>query len=231
VFSFPAVKYDPDPFPHCVVKGAWDDELLKVCKGDCSYVKWSGAKVEPGKTVHKRSCSDWSLLPSIQVKNDKAWWSPAQSVREVIEFAHQPRFLMWLETVTGEKQLLPDPYLFGGGLHRINRGGSLGMHIDFNYHGIGLYRRLNLLLYLNDWKDEWGGHLSLAGQKKVAPERNTMVVFTTDDKSWHGHPEPLECPEGVFRDSIALYYYSAIKPTRNFAQVRPTTEYEPVDPS
>lgn len=220
MFSFPKVKYDPEPFPHCVVKGAWDENLLNTCKGDCSYVTWL-----PGKHG-KKHCCDWTLLPSVTAKNDKAWWSPSPSVRELIEFAHQPRFLMWLEGVTGEKNLLPDPYLFGGGLHRVSRGGSLGMHLDFNYHGVGLYRRLNLLLYLNDWKDEWGGHLSLAGKKKIAPEMNTMVIFTTDDLSWHGHPEPLECPEGVYRDSIALYYYSAIKPTRNFAEVRPTTEYE-----
>jgi len=207
VFSFPAVKYDPDPFPHCVVKGAWSDPALGMCKWECdNRVQWSTPK--KGKSL----CCDWALLPEYATK--------------IINFANQPRFLMWLEGVTGEKNLLPDPYLFGGGLHRVQRGGSLGMHLDFNYHGVGLYRRLNLLLYLNDWHDEWGGHLSLAGKKKIAPERNTMVIFTTDDKSWHGHPEPLECPEGVFRDSIALYYYSTIKPTRNFAKERLTTEYE-----
>jgi len=207
VFSFPAVKYDHDPFPHCVVKGAWTEpQLLRMAKMDCERVKW-------GVEKHgKKHCSDWELIPG--------------SAADIIRYAHEPRFLIWLEGVTGEKQLLPDPYLFGGGLHRVSRGGNLGMHIDFNYHGIGLYRRLNLLLYLNDgWKPEWGGHLSLAGKKKIAPERNTMVIFTTDDKSWHGHPEPLECPEGVFRDSIALYYYSTIKPTRNFAKERLTTEY------
>ena len=206
MFSFPAVKYDPDPFPHCVVQGAWSEVQLRDCKRICGDVRWQSPK------RGKSHCSDWALLPC--------------PVARLIEFAHQPRFLMWLEGVTGEKNLLPDPYLFGGGLHRVQRGGSLGMHLDFNYHGVGLYRRLNLLLYLNDWQDEWGGHLSLAGKKKIAPERNTMVIFTTDDKSWHGHPEPLECPEGVFRDSIALYYYSTIKPTRNFAKERLTTEYE-----
>jgi Rps23 Pro-64 3,4-dihydroxylase Tpa1-like proline 4-hydroxylase len=160
----------------------------------------------------KSFCRDWIQLP------------PAATA--IIRYASEPFFLQWLERTTGEQHLLPDPYLFGGGLHRIERGGSLGMHIDFNYHGIGLYRRLNLLLYLNDWREEWGGHLSLAGKKKIAPQANTMVVFTTDDESWHGHPQPLECPEGTFRDSIALYYYSATKPTHNFAEIRAVTKYE-----
>lgn len=207
MFSFPKVAYDPDPFPHCVVRLAWDPDQIAKCKEFCAYTKWTAGK--HGKSF----CSDWTLLPRF--------------AERIIRFASQPRFLLWLEETTGEKSLLPDPYLFGGGLHRIQRGGSLGMHIDFNYHGIGLYRRLNLLLYLNDgWKPEWGGYLSLAGKKKIAPDANTMVIFTTDDLSWHGHPEPLACPEGVYRDSIALYYYSATKPTRNFAEVRPTTEYE-----
>ena len=36
-----------------------------------------------------------------------------------------------------------------------------------------------------------------------------MVVFSTTDSSFHGHPEALTCPEGVTRNSIALYYYAA----------------------
>jgi Rps23 Pro-64 3,4-dihydroxylase Tpa1-like proline 4-hydroxylase len=117
--------------------------------------------------------------------------------------------------------------LYGGGIHRVSRGGFLKMHTDFNFHeAMHLYRRLNVLIYLNpDWREEWGGYLSLAGKKKIAPEINTMVVFTTDDTSWHGHPEPLDCPEDVHRDAIALYYYSAVQP-RNFKGVRSNTNYD-----
>jgi hypothetical protein len=35
------------------------------------------------------------------------------------------------------------------------------------------------------------------------------VVLNTDP--FHGHPEPMTCPEGVFRRSIALYYYTVEK--------------------
>ena len=56
-----------------------------------------------------------------------------------------------------------------------------------------------------------------------------MVVFTTDDKSFHGHPQPLTCPAGVTRDSIALYYYSPIQPAKNFKQRRIGTDYRPID--
>jgi len=43
-------------------------------------------------------------------------------------------------------------------------------------------------------------------QREVQPLFNRAVVFNTDADSFHGHPDPLLAPEGVFRRSIALYY-------------------------
>jgi len=37
-------------------------------------------------------------------------------------------------------------------------------------------------------------------------------VFSTTDFSFHGHPEPLTCPERWSRKSIALYYYTNGRP-------------------
>jgi hypothetical protein len=37
---------------------------------------------------------------------------------------------------------------------------------------------------------------------------NRCVLFNTTDFSFHGHPDPLRCPEGMTRKSLALYYYS-----------------------
>ena len=75
-----------------------------------------------------------------------------------------------------------------------------------------------MFLYLNeDWQDEWGGQLELweaddadIRQKlvSISPLMNTMVIFTTSDVSFHGHPDPLRCPPEVTRKSIALYYYT-----------------------
>jgi hypothetical protein len=46
----------------------------------------------------------------------------------------------------------------------------------------------------------------------VAPELGRCVIFATTDTSFHGHPDPLECPEEVARKSLALYYYTAGRP-------------------
>jgi 2OG-Fe(II) oxygenase superfamily len=129
-------------------------------------------------------------------------------------------FLDFLSRVTGIKNLIPDPGFEGGGLHQIVRGGKLGVHADFNKHrNYGLDRRLNLLLYLNkDWREEYGGHLQLWNremtqcEQKVLPIYNRMMVFGTTDFTYHGHPDPLLCPEGMTRKSLALYYFSNGRP-------------------
>ena len=128
--------------------------------------------------------------------------------------------LQFLERLTGIEGLISDPYYGGAGPHQIERGGFLKVHVDFNWHPLlKLDRRLNLLVYLNkDWKEEYGGHLELWNrdvsrcEQKVLPVYNRTVVFSTTDFSYHGHPEPLACPEGWTRKSVSFYYYSNGRP-------------------
>ena len=44
-------------------------------------------------------------------------------------------------------------------------------------------------------------------EKKIDPIFNRCIIFHTCKDSFHGHPEPLKCPETVKRRSIALYYF------------------------
>lgn len=125
-------------------------------------------------------------------------------------------FIEFLERLTGITGLVPDPHFEGGGLHQITPGGHLNVHVDFNRHPrTGLERRLNVLIYLNrDWRPEYGGALELWDQgmerceRSILPVFNRLVAFSTTEDSYHGHPEPLNCPEGWTRKSLALYYYS-----------------------
>lgn len=137
--------------------------------------------------------------------------------RALIHNLNSEPFLEFLEKLTGISGLIPDPYLAGGGLHKIPPGGKLGVHVDFNEHTtMNVYRRLNVLVYLNkDWQESYGGHFELwdAEKKgavtKLLPIFNRMAIFTTTSTSFHGHPEPLTCPEDRCRMSLALYYYTA----------------------
>lgn len=129
-------------------------------------------------------------------------------------------------------ELLPDPWLhegperpqLGGGLHEIHPGGLLNVHVDFERHPSGLRRVANLLIYLNEyWGANWGGDLELHGKtmQTIAPLGGRAVLFQTTPESWHGHPHPLTCPQGITRRSLALYYYAE----SDEAQQRPKTVY------
>lgn len=146
--------------------------------------------------------------------------------RQFIYHLNSGIFLNFLEALTNIQGLIPDPHLWGGGLHQIERGGHLGIHADFNRHPqLNLDRRLNLLLYLNkDWKEEYGGHLQLwdgemkTCKEKILPIFSRCVIFSTTDFSFHGHPDPLTCPEGESRKSLALYYYTNGRPTEEISK-------------
>lgn len=129
-------------------------------------------------------------------------------------------FMDEIEKMFGIEGLVPDPSFRGGGLHQIFPNGKLDIHVDFNFHKkLKLDRRINAILYLNkNWQVEWGGHLELWDKemkgciKRIAPAFNRMVIFETTDFSYHGHPDPLRCPEGRTRNSMAWYYYSRDRP-------------------
>ena len=139
------------------------------------------------------------------------------ATRSIINELSSDKFLKWLSDVSGVQQLLADPDLDGGGLHEIKPGGFLNMHTDFLSHTKRPHwrRELNLLLYLNkDWQSGWHGELELWDDQmksqaaSIEPIFNRCVIFHTTGKSFHGHPVPLACPEGVTRKSLALYYFS-----------------------
>ena len=146
-----------------------------------------------------------------------------EETKKFMHYLNSEPFLNFIAKLSGIKEtLLGDPYYAGGGHHEIKKSGYLKIHSDFNFHpSTKLDRRLNVLIFLNkNWKEEYGGHFELWDlkmekcEKKVLPKFNTMAMFTTTDTSWHGHPDPLNCPEGMSRKSLALYYYSNGRPDK-----------------
>ena len=43
-------------------------------------------------------------------------------------------------------------------------------------------------------------------ETRIAPVFNRAVIFDTTGESYHGMPEPICCPQGRCRKSVALYY-------------------------
>lgn len=141
-----------------------------------------------------------------------------EKLGRLVDELNSEAFTVWLSRLTGIPGLVPDPSLEGGGLHQSQRGGFLNVHADFtvHYHHPEWQRRINLILYLNDgWQEDWKGALELWDRQmtqcviKVPPVLNHAVIFSTDEDSYHGFPEPLLCPDGISRKSVALYYYTA----------------------
>ena len=151
----------------------------------------------------KKTCNHWDRFP--------------RTTYMVFDYLNSPRFVSQVAALVG-CELFPDPGLHGG-WHAHGRGGKLNVHLDYSIHPkLGFERRVNLIVYLTPgWKEQWGGALGLwahnratngpgALVKQVACRFNQAILFDTSQSSWHGLPEPLTCPAGVTRNSVAVYY-------------------------
>jgi Rps23 Pro-64 3,4-dihydroxylase Tpa1-like proline 4-hydroxylase len=216
------------PWPHAVLDNYFDTIKLKEVTNEI---------------IEKNDYND-NYINSWRKFNDKDQhkygtsnpFHMGEKTKQLISELKSVDFVNFLEGITGLAGLIPDPYDVGGGVHLITKGGYLKVHTDFPFHSqIRLWRRVNILLYLNDnWDDNWGGQLELwnsnlsSSEIKISPIFNRLVIFRTDNKSFHGHPSPLATPnEHILRKSIALYYYSSdidpgnsmLKQTTNFTDI------------
>ena len=193
------------PFPYKVIDGALNQRSAQLVSDNWSRL------IEAGWTKYRnKKCglSNLHLMP--------------EAIVPVIEGMYSRVNRDFLERLSGIENLLPDWTMFGGGLHHVSNGGSLGMHVDFNSMPMGIgcervqvYRRINVMLYLNrDWKRAYGGQLFLGRNREVEVEPifNRMIIFESSETSWHGHPIPLDGPSGYARRSIAWYWYTLAKP-------------------
>jgi 2OG-Fe(II) oxygenase superfamily len=199
------------PFPHIVIDNFFDPAILDEILGEFP---------QPGQISWQQfdNAREIKLASSTEVN-----FGPM--TRLFLYHLNSKTFLEFLSAVTGIDNLIADPGFEGGGMHQIVPGGKLGVHADFNKHRqYGLDRRLNMLVYLNkNWREEYGGHLELwngdmtRAEAKVLPLFNRVMIFSTTDFTYHGHPDPLRCPEGMTRKSLALYYYSNGRPAEEIS--------------
>lgn len=194
------------PFPHFMIDNFLDPSLLECVLAEFptpEAIRWQ--RFDSGREIKLASAKESTFGPV---------------TRRLMHELNSITFLEFVSRVTGIHDLIPDPSFDGGGLHQIEPGGKLGVHADYNKHPrYGLDRRVNVLIYLNkEWREEYGGHLELwdVGMTKcearVLPVFNRLMMFGTTDFTFHGHPDPLRCPVGMTRKSLALYYFSNGRP-------------------
>lgn len=120
--------------------------------------------------------------------------------------------------LTNIDNLTYDEYLHGAGLHCHPKNGRLNIHLDYEKHPhSGKERRINVIYFLNkEWLPEWNGQNELWDKDitkcitKTDIKFNRAIIFKTNDISWHGLPEKINCPEDIFRKSLAYYYVSPL---------------------
>ena len=195
------------PFPHVVIDDLFNENFLKKILDEFpENIQQIGDNFD-NKAEKKLSLNDTNKF--------------SNETNDFINFLNSKIFINFLQNLTDvEENLIPDPYLIGGGLHELREEGHLNIHADFNMHPtMKLDRRLNILIYLNkDWKNNYGGSLELWDkdmkkcEKKIIPTFNKTVIFSTTDNSYHGNPEKINHPDKISRKSIAMYYYTNGRP-------------------
>tara|TARA_B110000285_G_scaffold59749_1_gene68561 strand:+ start:471 stop:1193 length:723 start_codon:yes stop_codon:yes gene_type:complete len=209
------------PFPHTVIDNFLDPSVIDM------------AAMEAELLVNNKDEHGWRFNPADEHKDQilKKGISDISKMPPIIQliciYMNNPQFIEIIRNLTGIDDLIGDPTFTGGGLHVTESGGKLGIHHDFTDHfinGSHYYRQVNVLIYLNRrWDQTWGGNLELwkpnlsESVKTIPIEFNKGIIFNIDDAP-HGHPDPLDCPKGETRRSLAFYYYSKKKTVNNFSR-------------
>lgn len=189
-----------DPFPYLALDDCFDPRLLELVLEEFEMPEWQDVKSAYEST--RRSVLGAKMGPATQLYFD---------------ITNSGWFTQWLSDVTGVDYLLPDPKLFGGGLHESREGATFAVHRDFNYHRYnGLKNEMVFITYLNrGWDPAWGGALELwdgpqgSCRAQVIPEFGRTLILPHGPGSYHGHPHPMTPPPGRTRRSIAAYYYTS----------------------
>jgi hypothetical protein len=199
-----------EPFPHLVISDFLPVEIAHAIAAEFPKpheINWRLAG--PGDAAHSGDPD----IEKITTPNEDLF---PPLIRHMMHEFNSGVFVDFLSELTGFKPLSPDPSFHGCGLHSTGRGGRLMVHADASRHPNPKFHQiLNMIYYVTpDWQDTWGGELELWDAelskcvKVVSPNFNSMLVFFTGSKSYHGHPNPLTSPAGVRRNSLAAYYYT-----------------------
>lgn len=192
------------PFDHITIDNFLHEDVAKCIASDFPPYSFSELRPYDNPLEHKKLLNHW----------DK--FTPA--IYKLITYLNSSEFISVVESLVDVGCLHPDNGLNGAGLFLHTKGGHLNPHLDYRIHPkLGLERRYSLLIYLTeDWDPKWGGDFvmysgskdSLIEEKRIGCIFNRVLLFDTTQNSWHGVPEPLDCPVTVTRKAIGLFYLS-----------------------
>ena len=198
------ISVHTSPFDHYVIDNFVTEEMghnLSSQFPDYNSASWFEYN---NPLERKRTIRDWGMFPS--------------ETYQLFSYLCGDQ-LDIIKELTGCYDLYSDYGLHGAGWHIHKRGDHLNVHLDYSIHPYAkLQRKYNLIIYLTpDWDPSWGGGLELWSHnqqlnlpsikvKTIDCKFRRAVLFDTTQNSWHGVSEPINCPEGVYRRSVAMYY-------------------------
>jgi len=193
------------PFDHCIIDNFFQKKIAVQLESE--FPKFDSHKWHNYNNALevKKTCNNWNDFPP--------------TTYQAFNYLNSNEFVNILRNnIFKNNKLYVDIGLNGGGWHIHKRGGKLNTHLDYSLHPkLSLQRRLNIIIYLNsNWKKQWGGNLGFWTNesdikpgnlaKEIEPKFNRAVLFDTTQNSWHGMPNPLNCPKTEYRKSLAVYY-------------------------
>jgi Rps23 Pro-64 3,4-dihydroxylase Tpa1-like proline 4-hydroxylase len=198
------------PFPYVVIDNFLPQDIAELIAAEFpspDAINWrvdgpGDAKHTGDKYIEKIQTSNESLFPPF--------------IRHIMHEFNSGLMAKFVEQITGFPMVSPDPHYHGCGMHSTGRGGRLMVHADASRHPNPKFHQvINLIYYATPhWQEEYGGHLELWSkdakqmEERIMPAFNRCVIFYTGSNTYHGHPHPLTCPEGIRRNSLAVYYYT-----------------------
>ena len=191
-----------EPFPHLVLEDFLDAAILDEIVAEFDTMRPSDWLTYSHALQTKLASRPNTLLP--------------RAAQNYFDRLYSGPFVRFLSKVTGIPNLVTDPGLSGGGMHQIGGGGRFDVHVDFQKHPENkLDNRLVVITYLNrDWREEYGGRLELWRQNPaecatiVLPKFGRTLIMEESLRGAHGHPQPVNAPDGRPRRSVAAYFYT-----------------------
>lgn len=198
------------PFPHIVIDHALNLSMATQIRKEIMAIEESEFDRYSNPFEQKLTLRDKNHLPPY--------------CSQLFQYLTSEDFVSQLSKCVGI-QLVNDEYKHYWGIHKYEKGDKLDIHVDAGIHPFNLKKKcVTVGFYFSDddWKDEYGGFLELwKGDKAsledpqidrcvkcIAPLFNRMIIFTNTDYSWHGSPDPLECPDDVCRAFLTISYLS-----------------------
>jgi Rps23 Pro-64 3,4-dihydroxylase Tpa1-like proline 4-hydroxylase len=194
-----------EPFNHVIIDNFWNEEFAAQLVEDFPAYESPVWHAHYHNAIEdKKACNHWDKFPPATYR--------------AFTYLNDQEFVNIIEQIAGRGGVKTDVGLHGGGWHCHHKGGKLNVHLDYSIHPkLKLERHYNLIVYMTpNWDSSWGGGLEIWDHnedgsqkscvKTVENKFNRAVLFDTTQHSWHGLPDDLQCPEGVNRQSMAVYY-------------------------